>query len=50
MENINTGKGSISMWGIIVALAGAITVLGFFLALTKLTDMGIGITGWDIMN
>ena len=50
MEKINTGKGSISMWGIIVALAGAITVLGFFLALTKLTDMGIGITGWDMLR
>ena len=50
MEKINTGKGSISMWGIIVALAGAITVLGFFLALTKLTDLGIGITGWDMLR
>ena len=50
MENINTGKGTISVWGILVALAGAITVLGFFLALTKVPDAGIGITGWDMLR
>ena len=50
MENINTGKGTVSVWGILVALAGAITVLGFFLALTKIPDAGIGITGWDMLR
>ena len=55
MEDIKLGKGSISVWGALVAVGGFLAFLGFFLAITEIhIDGGWGffskVTGLDMLR
>ena len=55
MEDIKLGKGSISVWGALVAIGGFLAFLGFFLAITEIhIDGGWGffskVTGLDMLR
>ncbi len=50
MEDDKNAKMSFSFWGCLVAFGGFLAFIGFFLAITKMSEMGVTLTGLDLLK
>ncbi len=50
MEDVKIGKVSFSFWGCLVAFGGFLAFIGFFLAVMRIDDGGISLTGLDLLK
>lgn len=50
MDDVKIGKGTFSFWGCLTAFGGFLAVIGFYLAIVKVGDYGISLTGWEMLK